>query len=138
MFSPFDDILLLRRRQPVFWQSVTGCLEAQSELPIDAARREVFEETGIDRSHGWVDWNISRFFRIPKEYEHRFAPGTAINQEHMFSLQLPSRLDVTLNTDEHSDSQWLDFESSKQKIWSWTNRAAINLVQRTLILKQDV
>ena len=40
-------LMLQRRDDPAFWQSVTGSLE-QNETPYQAALREVREETGID------------------------------------------------------------------------------------------
>ncbi|MCB1768958.1 MAG: NUDIX domain-containing protein, partial [Candidatus Competibacteraceae bacterium] len=43
-----DDVLVLRRRQPPdFWQSVTGSLRWEETDPLEAARRELFEETGL-------------------------------------------------------------------------------------------
>ena len=40
-------LVMQRKDDPEFWQSVTGTLEA-NELPIETAIREVREETGID------------------------------------------------------------------------------------------
>ena len=41
-----DILLLSRADKSNFWQSVTGSLE-QDESPIQTAKREVLEETGI-------------------------------------------------------------------------------------------
>ena len=41
------EILLLHRQdKDGYWQSITGSLE-ENESPIEAAKRELFEETGI-------------------------------------------------------------------------------------------
>jgi len=40
-------LMMQRRDDPDFWQSVTGSLEGD-ETPVAAAKREVCEETGID------------------------------------------------------------------------------------------
>ena len=60
VYTAAGETLLLKRLQPVFWQSVTGSLEWPDETPEDAARREVYEETGIEADAGWIDWKISR------------------------------------------------------------------------------
>ena len=40
-------LMLQRKDDPLFWQSVTGSMETD-ELPRQTAIREVLEETGID------------------------------------------------------------------------------------------
>ena len=47
VYTAVDEMLVLRRRQPPdFWQSVTGSLRWDETDPLDAARRELREETG--------------------------------------------------------------------------------------------
>jgi dATP pyrophosphohydrolase len=128
VYTTTGETLLLKRLQPVFWQSVTGSLERPSETPEHAAHREVYEETGIESATGWFDWKISRYFPILSSYRDRFAPGIRVNQEHMFSLQLPEPRSVNLMREEHSESEWLPLTKSRDIVWSWTNRAALDQV----------
>ena len=128
VYTAAGETLLLKRLQPVFWQSVTGSLEWPNETPEDAARREVYEETGIEAAAGWIDWKISRYFPILSAYRDRFAPGTRVNHEHMFSLQLPEPRTVKLMREEHSNSEWVPLTKGRNKVWSWTNRAALEQV----------
>ena len=128
VYTTAGETLLLKRLQPVFWQSVTGSLEWPDETPEDAARREVYEETGIESATGWFDWKISRYFQILSAYRDRFAPDTRVNHEHMFSLQLPEPCPVNLMREEHSGSEWLPLTKSRDRVWSWTNRAALDQV----------
>ena len=107
---------------------MTGSLEWPNEIPEDAARREVYEETGIESATGWFNWKISRYFPILSAYRDRFAPGTRVNQEHMFSLQLPEPRPVNLMREEHSESEWLPLTKGRDRVWSWTNRAALDQV----------
>ncbi len=120
--------LLLKRVRPVFWQSVTGSLKWHNETPEDAARREVYEETGIQATNGWINWNIIRCFPIHLDYREKYAPGTTINQEHMFSLLLGEPCPVYLSASEHSASEWCSLISARKKVWGWTNQIAIDQV----------
>lgn len=48
MVSPSGDFLLIERADKVgYWQSVTGSLDFPEESPLQAAVRELEEETGF-------------------------------------------------------------------------------------------
>jgi len=113
------EVLLLRRADvPDFWQSVTGSLR-EGETPIEAARREGLDGSGI------VDCHRRRRFRIAPEWRARYAPAATHNLEHEFRLGVPVRQKVRLNPDEHSESVWLDIPEAAERVTSWTNAAAI-------------
>ena len=138
------ETLILQRVGNSFWQSVTGSLnwgeetpdEAAVRLPsigggnsgdllAEAARRELFEETGIATEAGWRKWGVSRRFQILPEYRYRYGPGVVENEEHVFSVELPDRCRVQINPSEHLESRWVKIELAAQSIWSWTNRLAL-------------
>jgi dATP pyrophosphohydrolase len=120
------DVLLICRREPAdFWQSVTGSLEA-GELPADAARRELLEETGIRAEV--VDHGISRSFPIKPAWRRRFGPGVSENLEHEFSAPLPGRCEVVLDSSEHTHYLWLPIVDAIAKVSSNTNRAALQAI----------
>lgn len=131
--TPELDVLVLERAaHPGFWQSVTGSREG-SEALIDTARREVLEETGIGAAtEHFVDWSIINTYKIFSEWRHRYPPGITHNTEHVFSLQVPQRIDVTTAPDEHRSWQWLPWLKAAELCFSWSNRDAILMLPQRL------
>lgn len=128
--TPQLEVLLIERAaRPGYWQSVTGSLERPDEPLEAAARREVREETGLEAPPGRLQrWNLTYTFEIYPEWRHRFAPGATHNVEHVFSLELPDKVPVTLAPDEHTDSLWLPWREAARKCFSWSNRDAIRML----------
>lgn len=127
--AALEILLLERAARPGYWQSVTGSIDRIDEPLEDAARREVFEETGIDAApERFARWNLMRTFEIYPQWRHRFAPGTTHNDEHMFSLELPAAVPVRLAPEEHTAWLWLPWREAVEKCFSWTNRDAIRVL----------
>lgn len=118
-------LLLERADKPGFWQSVTGSLEADESLH-DAAIREVKEETGLDaQRYVFADWHQHYVYEIYPHWRHRYAPGVTQNTEHLFGLELPEALPVTLEPREHLRYQWVDWREAAIRVFSWTNVEAL-------------
>lgn len=128
VYTPALDVLLIERADhPEHWQSVTGSKDTVEEPLAETARRELFEETGIDadRYGGVVDWNMQNDFEIYSKWSGRYPPGTTHNTEHVFGLMVPYQVPVTLAPREHLRAVWLPWREAAGKVFSWTNRAAI-------------
>jgi len=98
-------LMLQRRDDPPFWQSVTGSKDAPHESYAATAAREVREETGIDpHAPGCVlrDWGLENVYTIYPHWQHRYAPGVWHNTERVFGLQVPAPQAVALNPHEHT------------------------------------
>lgn len=122
--TPDFTCLMLERVQPrSFWQSVTGSLHWE-EAPVEAAAREVREETGLEAA-GLFDAREERCFQIAPEWRHRYAANVKENLEHWFYLELPGVCDITLNAIEHCRHEWLDLDAAIERASSWTNREAL-------------
>ena len=121
------EVLLLERAlRPGYWQSVTGSLDELDEPLEQAAAREVREETGIDATAGRLTrWNVVYTFEIYPQWRHRFAPGVVHNVEHVFALELSSRVPVAMAPQEHVAFAWLPWREAAAKCFSWSNRDAI-------------
>ena len=124
--TPALDILLMERaRTPGLWQSVTGSREADETL-LETARREVFEEIGIEADPAQlIDWQTCVQFEIFRLWRHRYAPGVRYNTEHVFSLCVAAGTAVQLAAEEHRDLRWRPWRVAAEEVFSWTNRHAI-------------
>ncbi len=130
-------VLIMERADKAgYWQSVTGSIE-NDETPKQAAIREVLEETGLDAlAYDLQDWQTSNVYEIYPHWQHRYAPGVTENTEHLFGLELPSKLPIQLAPNEHVKYEWVDWREAAQRVFSWTNVDALKKLgeQHRLIL----
>ena len=127
IYTPQLEVLLLERAdKPGFWQSVTGSKDSLEENLSDTARREVFEETGIDASQFLLnDWQTSNIYEIYPVWRHRYAPGVTHNTEHVVGLCVSSPLAVTLAPREHLQYRWMPWQEAADQCFSPSNAEAI-------------
>ena len=120
------DALLLHRARPfAFWQSITGSVQDDESQPA-AARRELFEETGLT-TEGVLHYSgVSRQFVIDARWRDKFATDAVENVEFEWHYRVPRRVDIRLCAEEHSEYCWLPIEKAAEKVWSWTNRDALH------------
>jgi dATP pyrophosphohydrolase len=133
IYSGDGQVLLLERAdRPGFWQSVTGSREGD-EVLIDTARRELWEETGLQAEPGQLsDWQQTNHYEIYPHWRHRYAPGVTHNQEHVFGFCLPEIQPVQLAPNEHLNWQWLPWEQAQALVFSPSNAEALRCVPARL------
>jgi len=118
-------LVMQRKDDPDFWQSVTGTIE-ENELPLETAIRELQEETGIDvlvSGFDMVDTRVTNQFEIRPQWRHKYPPGEFSNTEYVFSVCVDSQLPIVLT--EHTQYCWIGAEEARQKVWSQSNKDAI-------------
>ncbi len=114
------EILLIRRAPdrmyPGLWQGVTGKIEAGERI-VDAALREVVEETGLGRGdlEAVMETDLVNWFHA--------ADLDAILCEAVFAARVRPDAEVVIS-DEHDAFQWLDPAAAKELvIWPDYERA---------------
>jgi dATP pyrophosphohydrolase len=130
IYTASNEVLLLERADhPGYWQSVTGSLDDVNEPLIEAAARELFEETGIDikqlQPDVLVSMNHAIEYEIYPEWRHRYPTGVVSNTEHWFKVCVPSNTQVRLAPREHLSYRWEPVEVAAQLCFSPSNREAI-------------
>jgi len=123
------EFLLLRRlpSHSAFWQSVTGSLE-DNETHIEAAVREVYEETGYcPHQHDLIELGIVNVFEIAPQWRIKYAPGVTHNEEVCFALEV-EKLHVVIDTLEHDAFAWVDYDTAMQMLYWESNRRAFAAV----------
>ncbi|MDD2880381.1 MAG: dihydroneopterin triphosphate diphosphatase [Rhodoferax sp.] len=137
IYTPALEVLLIKRADvDDFWQSVTGSKDDLQETFEQTARREVFEETGIDCRLGapladnLQDWQLENIYEIYPRWRHRYAPGVTHNTEHLFGLQVAQGIPIKLSPREHTDCQWLPYQQAAQLCFSPSNAEACLLLPR--------
>ncbi|MBI1804602.1 MAG: NUDIX domain-containing protein [Ignavibacteriae bacterium] len=102
--------LLLKRRKdenlyPGIWQYVTGSIEGK-EKAVDAALRELQEETGLVPQHFWVVPFVNSFY--DPNYD-------SLNLMSVFAAQVQPG-DSPILSSEHEKFIWLPFDEARRKL----------------------
>lgn len=137
IYTPALDVLLIKRADAdEFWQSVTGSKDRADETFEATARREVFEETGIDCRAGSAlavhlhDWQLENVYEIYPRWRHRYAPGVCFNTEHVFGLEVPPSTPVRLSPREHTHHRWMPYLQAADACFPSSNAEACLLLPR--------
>ncbi len=106
------------------WQGVAGKIEA-GETALQAAIRELNEETGLKPKHMFIADHVSRFYE---------AYGDRINLVPVFGIEVDS--EVVILSEEHSKYKWVTLEDA-QKHLVWRGQKQGIQVVNDMILSND-
>ncbi|MEW6207803.1 MAG: dihydroneopterin triphosphate diphosphatase [Acidobacteriota bacterium] len=133
LFTEGEEYLLLRRvdSHGGFWQFVTGSVEGE-ETHLQTAVRETFEETGIVcRESDLIDLHLINRFEISPLWIGKYAPGVTHNEEVCFALRVEKRA-IRLDTVEHTDYIWVDYQSAMRMLHWESNRKALEATREKI------
>lgn len=126
IYSEQHNVLLLQRKDdPSFWQSVTGSME-DGETPLMTAIRELDEEVDIDLSttpYRIVDCHTINQFPIRPKWRFRYPPNTQCITEYVFCVEIQQSQALSLT--EHLTYDWVTQQEAVDRVWSPSNRRAI-------------
>jgi len=120
-------------RREEFWQPITGGLE-EGETKIEALRREVREETGIESIIKIVE-DVHHFeFRDLTFMDYLKKHGQACRhlKEYAFGVEVPSSEEVVLDGKEHSEFKWCSFQEALRLMKWKENKDALKKLDRIL------
>ena len=120
---------LFRRRVEGYWQGIAGGGEG-AESPLEAARREAFEEASIPQSAQFDPLTTQTYVPVDHFRERTHWPQeTLVIPVYYFAVHA-ANLEIVLS-DEHSECCWTTFEvgepmlhwdSDKTALWELSER----------------
>lgn len=121
--------LLLKRipERGGFWQPITGGVHENEEL-LEAAKRELFEET-----------KIKKYLNIIEDiYYFEFqSEGFGQLKEFVFGFEVGFETDAEIS-DEHSEKKWLPLNEAIKIIKYPTNKTAFKKLNKIIELKNKL
>lgn len=134
MFTPELTVAIFQRSDEGYWQFIAGGGE-NNEEPIEAAKRESYEEAGIDPSRAVI--KLDTVSSVPKSFFLPFKDekGFYVIPEYCFAVKPESQL---LNiSSEHISVKWVNYEEAILHLKYDNNKTALwELRQR--IIENDI
>ena len=126
------EFLILKRIESRggFWQGVTGAPENGESL-IEAAKRELFEETGYKLV---TLTQTGKFYVIPMEdrWKDIYPKNTTEIPEYLFIAKIDDLGPPNIDPIEHDDWKWCSYEDAMKYLSLDDNKKALKYVQKCL------
>jgi len=122
---------IFKRADLECWQGIAGGGE-DDETPIEAARRETTEESGIDSDHKFIPLDSMSTIPVVGISGMIWGKDVLVVPQHCFGVEADS--EVIRLSDEHLAFQWLPYEaaheilrwdSNKNALWELNYRLGI-------------
>ncbi len=124
------NLLVLKRSQSVMypgqWRMIGGKVK-EEEATMEAARRELNEETGQSPTLFWTIPSINQFY----DYQ-----SDSIKQIPAFAAEIPGKLQIKLNH-EHVDYAWISEEEIEDYI-SWPEQQRLMRLVADIVTRNEI
>lgn len=114
---------LLKRTDAGCWQGIAGGGEDE-EYPLETARRESFEETGISPESDFVQLDTIEFVPIT-EFRDGHLWGDDIYVIPQYCFGVPTQNNQIVISREHTEFKWFSYEEARQAIKYDGNKTAL-------------
>ena len=114
---------LLRRADGGYWQGIAGGGEDE-EKPLEAARRETHEETGLDPAAEFMQ--LDTIEPVPVTYfsdSHLWGDTVYVIPQYCFGVTAEN-LQITISR-EHTEYQWFSYDEAYQLVKYDGNKTAL-------------
>lgn len=122
-------LLLMRRARDGIWHIPAGGADA-GETNEEAARRELFEESGLRVDRVIVLGHMCRY-PIMAEDVRPYPPGVAEITHETFAAQAPAGWQPLLDA-EHTEHRWVPFDEAPSQLYFNETREAFELLRTRL------
>jgi len=113
---------IFRRTDAEYWQGIAGGGE-DNESPLEAARREAFEEAGINESSRFMKLDSVATVPVAGVCGFKWGPDTLVIPEYCYGVEVECE-ELTICC-EHTSFKWADFETASRELHWDSNRNAL-------------
>ncbi|MGI8838851.1 MAG: NUDIX hydrolase [Pyrinomonadaceae bacterium] len=113
------------RREPstgAYWQGIAGGGE-DGESPLEAARREAYEEAGIEASCDYIKLDTLTMIPVVNVSGFLWGEDVLVIPEYCFGVL--TRYEALQLSDEHTECQWFRYEKARLRLRWDSNRNAL-------------
>ena len=117
------EFCIFKRADASYWQGIAGGGE-EKELPLQAAEREIFEESGISNTAKL--FQLETISSIPVHYftdREAWKENKYVIPNYCFAIEAFS-YSITLS-DEHSEYKWVNYQEARKLLYWDNNKTAL-------------
>ena len=105
-----------------YWQGIAGGGK-NSEYPLEAAKRETFEETGIDRSNKYIKLDSYTMIPVVNVCGFKWGKDVLVIPEYCFGVKVEKE-QLQLSP-EHTEYKWLNYGHAMEILYWDSNKCAL-------------